>query len=70
MGKRTAETIETMLASVQEEIDDPELSFKLRTARQLVILLEEQYEAGREALAEADLDRETLENLRELGYLD
>jgi hypothetical protein len=55
---------------VQEEVTDPELTFKLRTARQALVTLEEQYTAGQEALERADVDEETLESLRQLGYLD
>jgi hypothetical protein len=59
-----------MLANVQDEVDDSELSFKLRTARQLLMVYDEQLREHREALAEDDIDEEALENLRELGYLD
>lgn len=64
------EHIDTMLKGVQEEVTDPELTFKLRTARQALVTLEEQYTAGQEALERADVDEETLESLRQLGYLD
>ncbi|MBZ6493693.1 hypothetical protein [Natrinema longum] len=69
MPQTAFETVETMLTSVQSEVDDPELRFKLRTSRQLLRLLKEQKEAGREALAETDLDDSTRENLEQLGYL-
>jgi hypothetical protein len=64
------EHIDTMLKSVQEDVTDSELTFKLRTARQALVALEEQYTAGQEALERADIDEETLESLRQLGYLD
>ena len=64
------EHIDTMLKSVQEDVTDSELTFKLRTARQALVALEEQYTAGQEALETADVDEETLESLRQLGYLD
>ncbi|PCR90716.1 hypothetical protein [Natrinema ejinorense] len=70
MPQTAFETVETMLTSVQSEVDDPELRFKLRTSRQLLRLLKEQKEAGREALAETDLDDSTRENLEQLGYLE
>lgn len=70
MTGATVETIETMLESVQQEVDDPELRFKLRTARQLLLLLEEQHDLGRKALADADLDADVREDLRTLGYLE
>jgi hypothetical protein len=64
------EHIDTMLKSVQEDVTDSELTFKLRTARQALVALEEQYTAGQEAFERADIDEETLESLRQLGYLD
>lgn len=69
MPLTTTETVEALLASVQDDLDDSEGSFKLRTARQLLVILDEQHEAGRRALAEADLDAQTRANLEELGYL-
>lgn len=70
MAFETADTIDRLLVGVQEGIDDPDASFKLRTARQLLVLLDEQHEAGLVALAEADLDEDSRENLRQLGYLE
>lgn len=64
------EHIDTMLKSVQEDVTDPELRFKLRTARQLCGMMKEHYVAGQKAIERADIDEKTLESLRELGYLD
>ena len=70
MSKSTYEHIDTMLKSVQEDIEDPELRFKLRTARQLCDAMKEHYIAGQQAIERADMDEEPIEHLRELGYLD
>ena len=70
MGEPLAGEIDEMLESVQEEVDDADLAFKLRTARQLLVVYDERLRKYREALDEADLEEETLENLRQLGYLD
>ena len=70
MGIDTFEHIDTMLKSVQEDVTGSELTFKLRTTRQLCDALKEQYTAGQEAIERADIDEETLESLRQLGYLD
>lgn len=70
MEEDSFEHTDTMLKSVQEGVTDSELRFKLRTARQLLDALKEQYTAGQEALEMADIDEETLESLRQLGYLD
>jgi hypothetical protein len=70
MDQTLAEKIDTMLASVQEDVDDSELSFKLRTARQLLVAYDERLREHRDALDESDIDGEALENLRQLGYLE
>jgi hypothetical protein len=70
MGLDSFDHIDTMLKSVQEDVTESELTFKLRTARQLCDALKEQYTAGQEAIERADIDEETLESLRQLGYLD
>ncbi|RZH69288.1 hypothetical protein [Natrinema altunense] len=70
MSQTAFETIDTMLASVQSDVDDPDLRFKLRTSRQLLRLLHERHEAGRDALEETDLDEATRANLERLGYLE
>ena len=70
MGQKTCETIASLLGSVQEEIDDPELEFKLRTARQLLLACKAENLTYRATLEEADLDEATTERLVELGYLD
>lgn len=69
MGQPTYDTIEVLLASVQQEIEDPELTYKLRTARQLLLVYREQNLTYRDTLEGADLDDETTERLVELGYL-
>lgn len=70
MGEPLAGKIDQMLESVQQQIDDPELSFKLRTARQMLVVYDEHLRKHREALDETDLGDDTLENLRQLGYID
>lgn len=70
MGEPLAGKIDQMLESVQQQIDDPELSFKLRTARQMLVVYDEHLRKHREALDETDFGEDTLENLRQLGYID
>jgi len=64
------ETIQTMLESVLEESDDPDIHYKLRTSLQLLTILEERDAAGRDALEHADLDPDVVERLERLGYID
>ena len=70
MPENHVETVRTMLESVLAETTDPELRFKLRTALQLLVLIEDRHDGARAALEDAELDRELRENLRDLGYLD
>ncbi len=70
MSQTPVEAVDTMLASVQEEVADSDIRFKLRTARQLLRVIQEQQEAGRDALALDELDESTRENLERLGYLE
>ena len=69
MAETTYEAIERLLASVQDEVDDSEVSYKLRTARQLIKLSKDRTEVYEEALEDANLDSEAIERLHQLGYL-
>jgi hypothetical protein len=68
--KTTYETIDTLLKGVQDDVTDAEHVFKLRTARQLLVLLHEREDAGRQALDEVELDSEARDRLERLGYLE
>lgn len=69
MERTVSDTIETLLASVQEQLDDPDLRYKLRTARQLNVVCKDQLSTYRNSLDDAVLDDETRERLENLGYL-
>jgi len=70
MPTGTLDTIEELLAGAQDDVADPQASYKLRSARQLVHVLRQQNRDLDEAIDETIPDEEILENLRELGYLD
>ena len=70
MAETVVDTTRALLDGVLAETDDAEVHFKLRTALQLLDVVEVQHEAAREALAHADLDEAIRADLRELGYLD
>ncbi|MEZ3164999.1 hypothetical protein ABNG03_10855 [Halorubrum sp. RMP-47] len=70
MGVDTYNHIDTMLKSAQQDVTDSEIRFKLRTARQLCDAMKKQYTEGQQAIERADIDEETIESLRDLGYLD
>lgn len=69
MGQPVCETIDQLLATVQDGVDDPELAYKLRTARQLTLVCAAQNATYRKTLDELDLDEQVVENLRSLGYM-
>lgn len=59
-----------MIGGVLEETEDPEKKYKLRSALQLLTILEDNRAQTRTLLGEADLDPGLAERLGELGYLD
>lgn len=70
MGHTTAERVEELIDGVLQETDDSEHRFKLRTALQLLEMIQEQHEVADQALADSELDETTRENLEGLGYLE
>lgn len=70
MSETTLGTIETMLESAMAETENPEVSFTLRQALQLLYIVEERHVSVREELDAAEIDEDVRANLRELGYLD
>jgi hypothetical protein len=69
MTTDTLKTIEALLEGVQEDVESPDARYKLRTARQLLSVLEQKNVDLTVALNEAVSDDELRERLRELGYL-
>jgi len=70
MPTTTLDTIDELLEGVQEDVDDSETAYKLRSARQLVHVLRQRQRDLDEAIDETIADEEILANLSELGYLD
>jgi hypothetical protein len=70
MGWTTAERAAELIEGVLQETNDDEHRFKLKTALQLLEMIEEQHETADRALADSELDEQTRENLQELGYLE
>ena len=69
MGTSICDTVEILLTAVQEELEDPDLVFKLRTARQLNLACKDEMTAFQRTVEQADLDEDTETRLKELGYL-
>jgi hypothetical protein len=70
MSETPLGTVETLLESAVQETENPDISFKLRQALQLLVIVEDRHVTAREQLDSADLDEDVRANLRELGYLD
>jgi len=70
MGNTTIGRTRDLVRWVLQDTDDGEQQFKLRTALQLLEIVEERQAAASTALADCDLDEQTRRNLRELGYLE
>lgn len=69
MGNTTIERAITLLEDVLVGTEDEDQRFKLRTALQLLEVIENRHDAASEVLADTDIDAETRENLQQLGYL-
>jgi hypothetical protein len=63
-------TIETLLESVLEETSDENVHFKLRTALQLLSVIQKREQMTEELLEETEMDGEVRQRLQDLGYLN
>jgi len=70
MAETTLDTIDELLAGAFDDVDDPDVRYKLRSARQLVQVVQQRHETLDEAIDEAVDDEAILSNLRDLGYMD
>jgi len=70
MTETTIDTIRTLLESAVAEADDSEVQLKLRTALQLLAVIDREHDVASEALANAEIDPGVREDLHELGYVD
>ena len=56
--------------SVLQDTDNDKYKFKLRTAIQLLEIVEERHDVASDVLADCNLDEQVQANLQELGYLE
>jgi hypothetical protein len=70
MGETAIATIETLLESTLENIEESESKYKLRQALSLLQAVEQHQIDAENAIESINLDSEVEENLRDLGYLD
>jgi len=70
MAETTLDTIEELLAGAMDDVDDPEVAYRIRSARQLLAVVRKRHDDLDEAIEEAVDDRELTGALRDLGYLE
>jgi len=70
MAETTLATIDELLEGAFEDVNDPEVRYKLRSARQLLQVVQQRQDIIDETIDTAVEDDEILSNLRDLGYTD
>lgn len=70
MAETTLGTIDELLEGVFDDVDDPDIRYKIRSARQLLQVVQQRHDNLDEAVHDAVDDEDVLSNLRDLGYLD
>ncbi|SDX83429.1 hypothetical protein [Halobellus clavatus] len=70
MADETMETIATLLRSSIESTEDPEINYKLRTALQLLDVVETREARAIDLLADEEFDDDLRGRLEDLGYLE
>jgi hypothetical protein len=69
MAKSTIQTIDELLAGAAESVTDEETLYNINSARQLLAVVEQDYNDIEDIAARVD-DVELLDRLRDLGYVD
>ena len=69
MTETGIDALRRMLESVLEETDDAEVDYKLRTALQLLVFVEERQDEALSVI-EAEAEDDLVDRLRSLGYLE
>ena len=70
MAETTLATMDELLEGGLDDVEDPEVRYKLRSARQLLQVVQQRKDIMDEAIDTAIEDESVLENLRDLGYTD
>ncbi|MFC6874636.1 hypothetical protein [Halobellus marinus] len=70
MANSPLDTIKQLVESTIEETENSEVHYKLRTASQLVDVVQYHHDNLVESLEDTDLDDELREELRDMGYID
>lgn len=70
MVKTTLETLDELLEGAFDDIDDPDVRYKLRSARQLVQVIQQRQNTLDDAISDAVDDEDIMGRLRDLGYIN
>ena len=70
MAETTLNTIDELLEGAFDDVNDPDVRYKLRSARQLLQVVQQRHETLDEAIDDAISDEQVMSNLRDLGYIE
>jgi hypothetical protein len=70
MAETTLDTIDELLEGAFDDVSDPDVRYKLRSARQLLQVVHQRHETLDEAIDDAISDEQIMSNLRDLGYIE
>jgi len=70
MAETTLNTIDELLEGAFDDVNDPDVRYKLRSARQLLQVVQQRHETLDEAIDDAISDEQIMSNLRDLGYIE
>ena len=70
MAETTLDTIDELLQGAFDDVNDPDVRYKLRSARQLLQVVQQRHETLDEAIDDAISDEQIMSNLRDLGYIE
>lgn len=70
MHDSSLDTVQQLIDGTIEEVEDTNISYKLRTASQLVDAIEHHEESLSETLENANIDGKIEDDLREMGYIE
>jgi hypothetical protein len=70
MAKTTLDTLDELLEGAFDDVDDPDVRYKLRSARQLVQVIQQRQNTLDDAITDAVDDEDIIGRLRDLGYIN
>jgi hypothetical protein len=70
MAETTLGTIDELLDGALDDIDDPEVRYKLKSAQQLLRVVQQRHDDLEEVVGDVIDDEDMINNLRDLGYLN